>query len=1419
MTQSLDFKEISGRDAWPTIRGFVFQVDYTILRWLQLEQNDVLELECGEDIDIVQRDLAKLEISRELEQIKYREANVTLNADLTLELLKNFYDHIQNNPGMHIRFRFVTNTGYGHERPTIFLKGEKGIEKWMSLQQEDTVWEGNAIAEQLRTHIQSRITQNIIPGTKILSNEQQQHNEQWQGFHDFLDNAENLRDFILNFEWSTDQKNVHAVVETVLQAIRQVFKTEDPRSTYEKLFVHVFKLLSNKGPKRLDVQALRVEVQKTELNQQEKMLIGTLTALFEQFDQRLLKLEKGSEEQTRALQSVFQDIAVLKSDTTFSFRLQQLSTSPPEAILNGASRTEKVKMVTDFLNLLPWVAFHGINGSGKTQLASLVSRRYEHVFWLDLREFHEDLRYTAIAIERFLMNVSGCELQTDRKQWISDVIASLPEGSLLVINDVARLDQSVGALIDLFCHLTHAMDQSSVRMITTSNFKFPDALEQMCPEDCVFLYEDFDFDDLELKEYLTKQGAPPEFLTMVPFLAARAQRNPRLTTAMINRLKEINWGMEGGALLETVLNTEFAEGVLEDAQRSIIKYIGDQSSKELLYRLSLIDWAFGMEQVQAVSKVEAEISAPSEKLQPLLHLWIQLRQESKFEVSPIIRDIGLKNLSQDLVQKVHLAIGNSILKSKTINQSSGNRALMAFIKGKEFDHAGFVLIKMYEATQDNVQANFMSRAGYLDYWTSTDFPADMSLGMKMMIRQEQLRLYKLLDRDPSSLLAHTKKLLRSENVSVSEAAIGRMILITYYFQDLPVIDFIEYLTFTLEHLEEIQDVISVFEDEYGLKSLIWFPVMNLTSKEEVNAWITLMKIAAKKGIDAFTSNISRTSLSILCNAIGRREILSNDDDAGIAMLQGLFKFLIGHNREDMAAYPVRGLSQVESGWYNDPKNAVAFLLKHLKEFSDPHARFVLEGQMTKIYNKTGEKEKEKEWLEKTLAYDGEDRLELIEILLDAAASRSVDDPRASVDYCKSAVSIAKGYSAYGQVEIIHLLAELAVALWLSGDIAEMFLVLEDIVFRLFDTRVAKPGQFWMRMFSISGHLIAYASAMITDGRPPKQGGEDYFAPFQGMFNENNIDYSKYYQPKNDSFMLVQMAYIAGGIGEPEKAYDWSLKAFDEARTNGDQGTFYTVSSVSSHFAVISFKPTEAFETYLYNAAIMSHLPGSPEERKASLMSLSEESILSDKPGPKWAEAEHIATTFATVPLFVMLLTAFKTGQFEKNQMRAAYFKMLAAFEQTASDKLLFDLVAELSQKILDDKISTMELTTRANTFGELEKRNLQSICSLGVIHLTRDSKERLKQMVNILPYVQKVLSAARNLLEYTLVPFAQLHALDILKSNFVGSESELRLAEQEIEKVNKSDSNAIRDMINFARKTVPVDIPLDRQKWLDGAEF
>ena len=48
-----DFVPGRAQDAAPTVRGFVYQTDVTILRWLELADDESLELECGEDIDLV----------------------------------------------------------------------------------------------------------------------------------------------------------------------------------------------------------------------------------------------------------------------------------------------------------------------------------------------------------------------------------------------------------------------------------------------------------------------------------------------------------------------------------------------------------------------------------------------------------------------------------------------------------------------------------------------------------------------------------------------------------------------------------------------------------------------------------------------------------------------------------------------------------------------------------------------------------------------------------------------------------------------------------------------------------------------------------------------------------------------------------------------------------------------------------------------------------------------------------------------------------------------------------------------------------------------------------------------------------------------------------------------------------------------
>ena len=69
-------------DAYATIRGFVYQVELTILKWIKLKDNQIMFLECGEDIDVVSRYSSQTDINDNtlLIQVKdYQSSNITLN--------------------------------------------------------------------------------------------------------------------------------------------------------------------------------------------------------------------------------------------------------------------------------------------------------------------------------------------------------------------------------------------------------------------------------------------------------------------------------------------------------------------------------------------------------------------------------------------------------------------------------------------------------------------------------------------------------------------------------------------------------------------------------------------------------------------------------------------------------------------------------------------------------------------------------------------------------------------------------------------------------------------------------------------------------------------------------------------------------------------------------------------------------------------------------------------------------------------------------------------------------------------------------------------------------------------------------------------------------------------------------------------
>jgi hypothetical protein len=235
------------RDAFGVIRGFVYQIDLTIDRWLGLRENESLELERGEDIDTVIRAVGgDEEAARLLEQVKYRDRSITLRSPEVIEALVNAVGHLQENPDVVLNFQFTTNATVGIERPSALRGGGPAIIAW------EAVRLGRLHGAQLEVTLTAIKT--------LLASRQKPEkvpDKSWAQFRVVVDAADNVQisRLIRGFSWSTrvpESGSIRESLQAKLVAIGHAPTTGIAAQQYQRLFMHVLNLLTKPGLKQLD---------------------------------------------------------------------------------------------------------------------------------------------------------------------------------------------------------------------------------------------------------------------------------------------------------------------------------------------------------------------------------------------------------------------------------------------------------------------------------------------------------------------------------------------------------------------------------------------------------------------------------------------------------------------------------------------------------------------------------------------------------------------------------------------------------------------------------------------------------------------------------------------------------------------------------------------------------------------------------------------------------------------------------------------------------------------------------------------------------------------------------------------------------------------------------------------------------------
>ena len=719
------------RDASPTITGFVFQVNITILRWLELQEGEHLELECGEDIDTVQgcSDSSVTTETRLLEQIKARSGrSLTLKSEEALGALSNYCSHRAANPGSRLRFRYITTAKNGVEQG--WDGPGSGIETWIAVRrgQYDETDRLKAIAA-LRALLRSyQRPQKVSPDV-------------WQALQQVLtsDGDAGLNEVILGFEWGVgqgDYSQSEAQIIATLTGRAHRVRPEDASQAYEHLFAFVFRLLCQPEGKHLTVEALAAELQTPVVTQADRAVLQLVKNELEQMTARIASVETAVAHQAKDVTALKESVGLIGRtvgfESDFALGAVSLSTESPDPVKPRAAREKLVNVLLSRAQANGIVALVAEPGSGKTQLLILLTAKAERkAHWLNIPRNATEAQ--ACALLDALIRLVDRQTGNLRFRESYDAAADQLRGGVVVVDDLPRVIPG-GQLAARVEKLARNMRSVGGYLFISSYFPLPATTEQVLG---IIHYDVPRFTDSDVGELLAVAQAPLELQTTetCQLLVAVSEGLPTLVMAAIRYLANANWKFTT-AEFQALCGGEFASAHRLDANSLLQITIPDSEERELLVRMSLAVGPFTMEDIASVARVPKAIPLPGEKVQRSTGVWLQEIGRGSYLRSPLITSALAGSLDPKTRKGVHYVLALRTLARKILEPIEAFACVSHLLMAQQVAFAVIVVIQTlaaYIERDEPIEDNFR----FSRMWPSAESLVDVDINLQINLRATQ----------------------------------------------------------------------------------------------------------------------------------------------------------------------------------------------------------------------------------------------------------------------------------------------------------------------------------------------------------------------------------------------------------------------------------------------------------------------------------------------------------------------------------------------------------------------------------------------------------------------------------------------------------------------------------------------------------
>ncbi|MEG3853165.1 hypothetical protein [Microcoleus sp. Z1_C4] len=1314
------FTKQLNRDASNTIRGYVYQVDLTIERWLSLQPGEFLELECGEDIDLISRSLSG-EQERRLEQVKNYNSSVTLWSAVTA--IANFVEHRENNSEQKLKFLYTTTALLSKERPSPeMLKKKEGIFVW----------------EQIRQGTLTGISQNeALEGIRIILNKDSKPEKfsdtTWTVFRNFITTAreEELLDLICSFEWSTNTPDPQSLRSWILQTlIQQKSATNEIQASeqYQRLFLYVFKLLSQPDIKQLTVEERTHQLSLPTLSETDHNLLQNLIVSVLNLESRVGILEQSFTQFPHAIASQVNDqvqrlIQQQGVDVAINYFPTPPNISIPLLVENPSHREQTVKSIISIFNNYSWTAIDGIAGAGKTHLAILVAQAIGTCrAWVRLRDLTREP--ACQQLDAVCRELAGTAPQSNQYEWYCQLCERLGEGAMLVLDDVPELSGS-DELSEKLIQLTRACRLHDVRILSTSPYQLPFSLEEFIGNKIFHSMKVPLFTDDEAAEILQSYGAPSSLISanLVRGINAIAQQHPVLLTAIARDLSKHSWQLNE-EVYERLLKGEYQAALNSQITRRVLDSVEDENTRELLYRLCLHLGSFSLNEVQAVASVNRVLERPSERLHTLVGLWVQRDVDEGLLISPLVKQLGENNLLVETKKSCHLALGNLIVSRHQLGPQDVINAIIHFLGAEVFDRAGLMLIPALGEL--NSMEILVDDRGLLSLWGSLPLPEQMDLGIRIFLRGLQIAARHKYGKSISYLVEDLDTLLEHTSEKNAIGVLGAMMATNSVFDNDP-IRANRYLRTALHFLPYAQIPGSnepAFSDEGLLGFMIWTNSQGITSPEHLRDWITTIEqLTLEQRQFAFTHEVAEQGCLVVSEKLWLKEAEKPQEEQDWSAILAAYEDLAERANklalELLWAWAVRSKIIVLGDYLRDANAAVAVAQAAIQQASDaPRVRFLLQEIVGRKYVLINQNNQAIIWLSKALGEETNAYPYLrLKVLIYMSIATGKQDAQLAIEFARQAVSLAETNSLIDKSELVKALGELAIAQGLGSNLLpDVFESLDQAGEQLLACR--SDAEDWKKLFLVYRHISGYFSYLARTGSPPNEtlGGEAYAAPQRGiLFSQNSIlvdDYDR----NRESIVLTNLAFFAASVGNDERAAVWALKGMDDARATNQRAIFARLSLEAVPYLLLDARYAEVLDFAMDAGAFFAASTQLLQIGQVPQgFDLDVETILGNKPSELWRKAEHNAALVGLIPVVFRIGTvALRSVELARSQATevAAICRQISA---TAVDEQLWLQAAELLEQIYLPEASYNEILDFSNRF---HPQNEQVLLVIGYLVAT-----------------------------------------------------------------------------------------------------